>query len=261
LPEEAVQTHTSRFALESRRADLMAQVRRLQGELDSSRRQLKSEGPLAQSKLQSSQVYRTSLAAVNQRLTEAYARGLADGHPEVRQLKDEKQRIEGLIEGEMKADTTPVDREAIGGLQALQARVDMLTGQLNAARADLADTQGSLGRVRQVTGDLPRVEEKVQALSHQQDATNRLHTQLFEKLKKAELQLNLERVSAESRYEMVKPPSPEKFAKIKTAAIRCGMGLFLGLFLATLVIAVKEGRHIVSQTMDTMENPRRPSWR
>jgi hypothetical protein len=254
LPEEAMQTHSSRFQLESQRAILLAQIRRLQAELDSERRQLAMEGPLAQSKYQSSQVYRQSLANVNQKLTEAYAHGLADGHPEVRQLNDEKQRIEGLIEGEMHAETSIADRQSIGGFQALQNRVDALQGQLSAARSDLADTEKNLGQVRHVVGDLPRVEERVQELSHTQEATNHLHTQLFEKLKKAELQVNLERVSAESRYEVVMPPRQEITGKKKTAALRGVLGLFAGLFLAGGVIAVREGKRVFSQALVSLEN-------
>ncbi|MES1171684.1 MAG: FHA domain-containing protein [Bacteroidota bacterium] len=261
LPEEAIQTHSSRFQLEGRRADLLAQIRRLQGDLDAEKRQLSSESPLAQNKYQASQVYRQSLAAANQKLSEAYARGLADGHPEVRQIKDEKQRIEALIEGEMHADTSAVDRQSIGAFQALKNRVETLQGQLSAARADLADTEGNLGRVRHVVGDLPRVEERVQELSHKQEATNRLHTQLFEKLKKAELQLNLERVSAESRYEMVKPPRLEKPGMGASVALRCGIGLFAGFFLAAIFIALREGRRLFITTLATLENRRRPTWR
>jgi hypothetical protein len=261
LPEEAIQTHSSRFQLEARRADLQAQVRRLQGELDAERRALASEGPLAAGKFQSSQVYRTTLAQVNQKLSEAYARGLADGHPDVRQLLDEKSRIEGLIKDEMHSETTAVDRQSSAGFQALQSRVETLQAQLNAARSDLGDTMKSLGQVRHVVGDLPRVEERVQELSHRQDATNRLHTQLFEKLKKAELQLNLERVSAESRYEMVKPPRLEKPGKLKTVALRCGIALFAALIVSAIFIAIREGHRMFSHTLATFDNQRRTWWR
>ena len=259
LPEEAIQTHSSRFQLESQRAILLAQIRRLQADLASERRQLATEGPLAQTKYQSSQVYRQSLANVNQKLTEAYARGLADGHPEVRQLNDEKQRIEGLIEGEMHAETSAADRQSIGGFQALQNRVEALQGQLNAAQTDLSDTEKNLGQVRHVVGDLPRVEERVQELSHTQDATNHLHTQLFEKLKKAELQVNLERVSAESRYELVIPPRLEDTGKKRALALRSMIGLFAGLFVAAGVIAAREGRRVVSEVLVTLENRNHPN--
>jgi pSer/pThr/pTyr-binding forkhead associated (FHA) protein len=260
LPEEAIQTHSSRFQLESRRAELQAQVRRLQGELDAERRALASEGPLAQSKFASSQVYRTKLGSVNQRLSEAFARGLAEGHPEVRQLNEEKQRIEALIKDEMHAETTAIDRQSSAGFQALQNRVETLQAQLNAARADLGDTMKSLGEVRHLVGDLPRVEERVKELSHRQEATNKLHTQLFEKLKKAELQLNLERVSAESRYEIVKAPRLEKPGRLKTVGLRCGIGLFAALLVAAFAIAGREGHRIFSQTLENFDNQRPRTW-
>ena len=165
LPEEAVQMMGSRFDLETRRADLVAQVRKLQSDLDAQRRALVAEGPLAQNKLHDSQVYRQSLAEINQKLSEAYARGLADGHPEVMQLKDEKQRIEGLIQKEMGSETTDVDRGSNAGYQEIQNRVALLQGQLSAARSDLADTEKSLGHLQNVVGDLPRVQAGVQQLT------------------------------------------------------------------------------------------------
>ncbi|MDB4983635.1 MAG: domain containing protein, partial [Myxococcales bacterium] len=112
LPEEAGQMLGSRFELETRRAELTAQVRKLQGDLDAQRRALADEGPLASNKFGASQVYRQSLADLNRKLSEAYARGLADGHPEVIALKDEKQRLEGLIQKEMASETTAIDRRS-----------------------------------------------------------------------------------------------------------------------------------------------------
>lgn len=258
LPEESLQTHSSRFQLESRRAELVAQVRRLQGELGAQRRALDSDSPLAQSRLQSSQVYRDSLASVNKKLSESYAAGLADGHPDVRNLKDEKTRIENLIAEEMRKETTQVDRESNPGLQNLDSRVQTLQAQLGAARSDLADTERSLAQVRKVVGDLPRVEERVQELNHTQEATNRLHSQLFEKLKKAELQLSIERVSAESRYDIITSPRLEKPKTVKTLGLRSAVGMFAGLLLAAIAIAFIEGRRIVATTLASVDYRRPP---
>ncbi|MEO5769837.1 MAG: FHA domain-containing protein [Polyangia bacterium] len=258
LPEESLQTHSSRFALESRRAELVAQVRRLQGELDAQKRDLSNESPLAQSRFQASQVYRDSLASVNKKLSEAYASGLAEGHPQVLQLKEEKSRIENLINEEMRSQPTQMDRESNAGLQGLSNRVATLQAQLGAARSDLGDTERSLGQVRKVVGDLPRVEERVQELNHTQEATNRLHSQLFEKLKKAELQLSIERVSAESRYDIITAPRLEKGNTAKALALRTGIGLFLGLALAAVVIAFIEGRRVVANTLASVDYRRPP---
>jgi pSer/pThr/pTyr-binding forkhead associated (FHA) protein/uncharacterized protein involved in exopolysaccharide biosynthesis len=258
LPEDAAQTHSSRFQLQTRRADVLAQIRRLEGELDAERRQLTAETPLAQAKLQSSQVYRDSTADLNRKLSEAYARGLAEGHPEVQRLQSEKLRIEGLISAEMRASSSNLDRQSNAGYQALQHRVDTLHAQLKAARNDLADIEKSLGQIRQVVGDLPRVEQRLADLSRVQEVTTRLHGQLFEKLKQAELQLNLERVSAESRYEIT-PPRLERPKTSTTIVLRCSLGLLVGLAAAAFVILVREGRRFVRQALASPEPRRRES--
>jgi hypothetical protein len=253
LPEEAGQMLGSRFDLESRRAELTAQVRKLQGELDARRHALADEGPLAQRKLHESEVYRQSLADLNRKLSEAYARGLADEHPDVIQIKDEKKRLEGLIQKEMSADTSAVDRKSNAGYQDLQNQVALLQGQLNAARSDLADTERSLGHLQNVVGDLPRVQAGVQQLTHLEEATTQLHGQLFEQLKKAELQVNLERVSAESRYEVLVPVRLYKSGRARTAALRAGAGLFLGLFLALATIIGRKGRELLSRALMNLD--------
>jgi pSer/pThr/pTyr-binding forkhead associated (FHA) protein len=261
LPEEAGQMLGSRFDLETRRAELTAQVRKLQGELDAQRRALAAEGPLAQNKLHESQVYRQSLAETNRKLSEAYARGLAEGHPEVIQLKDEKRRLEAFIQKEMGSETTAMDRQSNAGYQDIQNRVGLLQGQLSAARSDLADTERNLSHLQGVVGDLPRVQAGVQQLTHIQQATTQLHGQLFEQLKKAELQLNLERVSAESRYEVVVPVRLMKAGSVKTAAIRAGAGLFLGLFLAFGTLGARKIRELLARALFNLDAGSSPSGR
>jgi hypothetical protein len=257
LPEEATQTQTSRFQLESRRADLLAQIRRGQGELEAARRQLAADAPLAATRYQASQVYRDSLAKVNEKLSAAYAQGLADGHPDVVTLLEEKKRIEGLVRNEMASKTNDLDREGNIGLQTLRHQVETLQAQLNAARSDLADTEESLSKVRKVVVALPQVEMRLKELTRAEEGAVKLHDQLFEKLKKAELQLNLERVSAQSRFEVVAPAHLESLGPKKTIALRLTLGLLFGLVVATLYVAAKELPSVLSRLIDSA-NPGRP---
>jgi hypothetical protein len=252
LPDTAMGTLTNRMELEKRRADLTAQIRGLQGQLDAERHALAAEGPLAQSRYHASETYRTSLAEVNRKLSEAYAHGLADGHPEVRAIKEEKQRLEALIAKEMASQTDSLDRASNAGFQEMQNKVALLQAQLSAARNDLADTEKALKHVQNLVGDLPRVEAGVQHLTHLQDATTALHGQLFEQLKKAELQLKLERVSAESRYEVVVPPHLITVGKAKTSAIRLIIGLFLGLFAGLATLGVQRLRRLFHKALSDL---------
>jgi hypothetical protein len=254
LPTTATGTLSNRMELEKRRADLTAQIRGLQGQLDAERHALAAEGPLAQSRYHASETYRTALAEVNRKLSEAYAHGLADGHPEVVAIKEEKQRVEALIAKEMGSQTDTLDRASNAGFQEIQNRVALLQAQLSAARNDLADTEKQLKHVQNLVGDLPRVEAGVQQLNHMQEATTQLHGQLFEQLKKAELQLKLERVSAESRYEVVVAPHLITAGRGKTGATRLITGVFLGLLASFAVLGFQRLRRLFKKALSDLNS-------
>ena len=252
LPDTAAGTLTNRMELEKRRADLTAQIRGLQGQLDAERHALAAEGPLAQSRYHASETYRTSLAEANRKLQEAYAHGLADGHPEVKAIKEEKERLEALIAKEMGSQTDSLDKASNAGFQEMQNKVQLLQAQLSAARNDLGDTEKQLKHVQNLVGDLPRVEAGVQNLTHLQDATTALHGQLFEQLKKAELQLKLERVSAESRYEVVVPPHLTTTGRAKTGVMRLVIGVFLGLLVGLGTLGVQRLRRLFQKALSDL---------
>jgi hypothetical protein len=256
LPEDSIQTHTSRFQLESRHADLTAQVRRLQADLAAARQQLAADRPAAQTRYQSSQSYRDSLATVNRKLGEAYASGLADGHPEVQQLKAEKEHLEVLLKSELESPTA-LDRKSDPALQAQQGRVEALEAQLSAARSDLGDTDKSLSQVRRLVDALPRVEQELVEMTNQMESTTKLRGQLFEKLKQAELQVNLEQVSAQSRYD-IGPVRLERPSRVRTVGLRCGVGFFFGLLTTALWLLAGEGRRLVREAVDKLDTTSRP---
>jgi pSer/pThr/pTyr-binding forkhead associated (FHA) protein/uncharacterized protein involved in exopolysaccharide biosynthesis len=248
LPEDSEQTHSSRFELETRRAQLSAQIHQLQGDLNAALGQLKNNRPEAQRKFQWSESYRQSLTDIDRKLTEAYARGLKDGHPEVQQLKEEKQRIQTLAKDEMQSATPTLMRESDPNYQQAQSQAEKLEAELAAARASMAETDASLGQVRRVVQDLPRVEQHLSELDHRQDATKELHSDLFSKLKQAEIQLNLEKVSAESRYDL-SPPRLDRPKTSLTLLMRGGLGLLAGLLAAALAIFLREAQQMISQTL------------
>ena len=198
LPEDAGQTHNSRYALESRRGELLAHARELEAELATEQGQLETDRPAAQTRFQWSETYRTSLADVNRKLTEAYSRGLEEAHPEVKQLIDERERLQALQKDELGATPSALVRESDPNYQQVQRRIDRLRAELASARAALSETERGLSKVKEVVDDLPRVEQRMADLNHRQEATLQLHSELFAKMKQAEIQLNLEKVSAES---------------------------------------------------------------
>jgi uncharacterized protein involved in exopolysaccharide biosynthesis len=248
LPEDASQTHNSRYALESRRGELLAHARELEAELAGEQAQLKTDRPAAQTRFQWSESYRTSLAEVNRKLSEAYARGLKDSHPEVKQLVDERQRLQALERDELQATPSTLVRESDPNYQQVQRRIDRLRAELSSTRAGLSETERSLTKVRQVVDDLPRVEQRMSDLNHRQEATQQLHSELFAKMKQAEIQLNLEKVSAESRYD-VSPVFEYRPRLTRILALRAAVGLILGLLLAAMVLLFQEARKTVRHAL------------
>ncbi len=248
LPEDSQQTHSSRFDLETRRTELSSQLHQLEGELAAAEDQLKTNRPEAQRKFQYSESYRQSLTEVNRKLTEAYGRGLGEGHPEVLALKDQKQRLETLIKDELQSPTSPLSRESDPNYQLARSNAEKLRTQVAATRANLSDVEKNLGQVQRVVRDLPRVEQHLSDLDHRQEATMQFHTDLFAKLKQAEIQLNLEKVSAESRFD-VSPIRLERSRNRSTLAMRGGLGLFLGILAAALGIAGREAERIIAKTL------------
>jgi uncharacterized protein involved in exopolysaccharide biosynthesis len=248
LPEDASLTQSSRHTLEARRADLLTTINQLQGELHTEQSQLQADTPIARTKFQSSESYRQSFAEVNRKLSEAYARGYNDGHPEIIRLKDEQQRLQALAKEELQSDTSALMRASDPNYQVSRRQIEKLQTELSAARTNLTETERSLGRVRDVEHDLPRIEEQLSELDHRQTATKQLHGELFSKLKQAEIQLNLEKVSAESRYD-VTPPTLERPKRSTTLATRGAIGLFAGLLAAALFILLREGQRLVAQTL------------
>jgi hypothetical protein len=240
-------TPASRSQLESTRISLSGEVLRLEGELAGMRSRLRRGGHLAQARMRASQGGRDALITVNRKLAELRAQGLADTHPEVRRAMDDKQFLEKQLEEEVVAVETTQARKANPAEDALHAEIDDIESQLNAARAQRAVVAGSLKNLRQVSGDLPLLDARLDEMEQRRDETKRLHAQLYERLRKAEVQLELERVSAMSRYEITSPPRLERVGPKRTMALRGGIGVLVGLFLALAIIGVRGLRHTIRQ--------------
>jgi pSer/pThr/pTyr-binding forkhead associated (FHA) protein/uncharacterized protein involved in exopolysaccharide biosynthesis len=249
LPETADQAHSSRYYLESRKSELTAQIARLAGELAVDEAQLKEGNPLQQAKFQASQVYRSSQQAIRQKLSEAYSKGYADGHPEIQQMKNELERLDKVIEQEMKSESSEADRTAEPVSSGLKAKVGVERAQLRAAHIELEDAERQLEKVKRAVTVMPALAAQLDDLQRKYDSTKRLHDQLSDQSQKASLQLEVERLGAKSRSEVVTPAFLVTPDKVKTFATRAGMGFGAALALAVLVAAFIEARKLVRRFM------------
>jgi pSer/pThr/pTyr-binding forkhead associated (FHA) protein len=248
LPGQALQTYTSRAQMESRRTEIMAQLRRFDGELSNARRQIAVDRPMAPWREQAAASYRTSLADINRKIADAHARGFGDEHPEVQTLMNEKVSVEKLLNDQLKAPSTSLEQRASGAFAVAETTRDSLEAQVRGLRGELADIDKELARMRKVMVDLPRVEGRMQDLTRERDTTQKLYASMLQEQQKAELQLAMEKVDVSTRYEIVAPPQLEPVKKKKTLLLRTGIGLGIGILFAAIVVLLLEARRIVSET-------------
>jgi polysaccharide biosynthesis/export protein len=236
--------------LESRRIEVSARIERLSGELEGVRSQLARGSMLSQAKAQSALADREALNNVNRKLGELRAQGFADGHPDVQRLLTERKNLQRVVDDRLHSDVTQFEKRSNIAYDSLQSQADQLEAQLRAARAERSTIGGSLRSLRTVSSQSPKVNARLEELVRMKEEVERQHGLLFDRLKKAEVQLQLERVSTTSRYEIVTPARLEMPPGRKAFALRMAEGLGLGLLLAALAIGIFELRKLFARVAE-----------
>jgi len=227
--------------LASKRIETSGRVDRLAGELEAVRSQLGRGSALSQAKSQSAQGDRDALRTVDRKLTELRAQGLADGHPDVQRLLNEQKNLQRMVDEHLHSDVTQFDKNANVAYDSLRSQSDQLGAQLRAARAERGTIESGLHSLRTVSSRSPQVNARIEELTRMKEEAERQHGLLFDGLKKAEVHLELERVSTTSRYEIVVPARLESPPdRSRAFALRLAFGLLLGMFLIAAVIGLGE---------------------
>jgi polysaccharide export outer membrane protein len=233
--------------LDSRRIEVSARIDRLAGEVAGIRSQLGRGSALNQAKAQSATADREALGTVNRKIAELRAQGFANGHPDVERLLSEQKSLQKTLDEHLHADVTQFEKRSNVAYDSLQGQADLLEAQLKAARAERGTIEASLRDLRTVSSKSPKVNARLEELLRMKDEVEKQHGLLFDRLKKAEVQLQLERVSTTSRYEIVIPARLESAPGRKAFLLRVVLGLGFGLLLAVLFMAISELRKILDR--------------
>jgi hypothetical protein len=233
--------------LASSRIEVSGRVNRLAGELEGVRSQLARGSALSQAKAQSAQADREAVSHVDRKLGELRAQGFADGHPDVERLLTERRNLQRIVDDHLHSDVTQFEKRSNVAYDTLQGQTDQLQAQLRAARAEQGTIEASMRSLRTVSSQSPKVNARLDELLRMKEEVERQHGLLFDRWKKAEVQLQLERVSTASRFEIVIPARLESPAGRRAFALRLAIGLGLGLLLATIVLGSGELRRQFSR--------------
>jgi polysaccharide biosynthesis/export protein len=238
---------TSPAELETRRIELSGQISRLSGELDGIRSQLARGSALSQARTQMGQSDREALAALNRKLTELRAQGFGDRHPDVERILNERSALQKAIDEHLRAEVTQFEKRSNTAYDGLQSQADQLQAQLRAARSELSFIESNRRSLRVVSAESPKVNAKLDELLRAKEDATRQHGVLFDRLRKAEVQLELERVAASSRYEIVSPVRLEWPPGRKAFGARLALGIGIGILLAALVLGIGELRRLFAR--------------
>lgn len=232
----------SQAELESKRIEISGRIDRLAGEVEAARSQLGRGSMLSQAKSQSTQSDRDALHLVNRKLNELRAQGLADRHPEVQRLLNEQRNLQRMVDEHLHSDVTQFEKNANVAYDSLRSQADQLGAQLRAARAERDTIESGMRSLRTISVRSPQVNARLEELTRMKAEAERQHGLLFDGLKKAEVHLELERVSTTSRYEIVVPARLESPAARKAFALRLTLGLVFGTLLVAGLMALAELR-------------------
>jgi len=118
-------------------------------------------------------------------------------------------------------------------------RLQRLRASAAATRQEKERLRLDQARIKAVVDKLPKLEADYADLTRSYDATKQLHTRIFDQLKTAQLQYELEKASASARYEIITPPRLEYVSHVKNfvkrTLILCIVGLVLGFGLAVVL--------------------------
>lgn len=246
LPDQARQYYDLLFELQKRESDLESELSRVQAEAWVDARRLKSEAPMVESRTMSTRPYQQAIVDVNRQLAEARANGLADDHPDVKQLTTKLAELKRLAtDAASGTDSSEVERSRNTIYDDTAHRLQRLRASAAANHQERKRLREDQERIKAIVDKLPKLEAEYADLTRSYDATKQLHTRIFEQLKTAQLQYELEKASANARYEIITAPRLEYLSLAKALAKRALVLLLAGLFLGALVAVVLQARTLL----------------
>lgn len=181
--------------------------------------------------------YESALSTVRTKIAAAKAKGYAEAHPELQQLRDEEREYQRLKEQAVNTAPTELEKQADTEYRTLKNQVGQLRVAVTSTQKELGLVHNRLAEIAKIATAMPGVEAEVSEKIRQVEVSKRLHDSLFEQLKAKELELELERNNVRARYEVIKPPRASAASPVATAMKRAFIGGVMGFILALFFAA------------------------
>jgi uncharacterized protein involved in exopolysaccharide biosynthesis len=247
LPDQAQQFYQELFTLDSRSAQLASEVARTAAEVDLSKKRLKSESPLIESRIQLARPYEDAIAEVKRDLAAAKAAGKGNAHPDVIELKQQLKRLEDLRDDVIQQGTTKVIKDKNPVYDQARRSLQDANAAYKIARSELGRLGADKKRIERIVAELPRLQQEHAELTRNYDSTKVVHNNLYEKLNSSKIQLDMERAAASARFDVITPPNVEKVSAVRTMIKRGVLAGFLGFMFAAFLGLLRDLRRLVAQ--------------
>lgn len=254
LPDQAQQFYQELIGLGSEKGRAASEVARAAEELRLKRRQLKSETPLIESRIEMARPYEDAISDVKRDLAAARAAGKGPQHPDVVKLKEQKDKLEELRDDVLAKGTSKIKKSKNPVYENRREAVDEAEAGLKIAQAEMGRLTNDIKRSEKIVEDLPRLQQEYSELTRSYEATQRVHANLFEKLTSSKIQLDMERASASARFDIITPPNVEHTSRLKTVVMRAGILGFLGFAFGIALGLLRDLRRLVSVRLARQRN-------
>lgn len=236
LPEYTEGHVSSLEALRQRQADLKARVAAASAGVQAAKDELKLLSGVDESKVTGAQPYQQALADAKVRLAQAKSSGLGDAHPDVIRLTEQVASLQREYQQALAAEPTSTEFKGNRAVSEVRRALSQRDVEAQAASAELGQVSDQITRLEAIVRETPGVAEAYAELTRSYAVNTETNQRLLRELDEVRVQLNLERASAEKRYEIVLPPRgfpiPIRRTLATRAAIGGGIGAILGILIA-----------------------------
>jgi pSer/pThr/pTyr-binding forkhead associated (FHA) protein len=205
LPDQARTVYAQVYELEAQLRQVEKQIEEQSLELRYERQKLKSVSAFTVESQTRTNPYASQVAEIEAKLAAAKAAGKGPMHPDVQRLKSNLQRMRQLYEQNKAGQAESVSSVKNPIYAAAEARVFTLEQSLAVARQQKGRLEKELDSMKSRVARLPERESKYADLVREYKAAKEEHLRLLDRVKQAQQQVELERASAEARYDLITP--------------------------------------------------------
>lgn len=252
LPEQAKQIYGQLIELGAMRSAAQSLVAQASADITVSRKNLKSEDPIIESRIEESKPYSDAIATAKKDLAQLRAEGKGEQHPDIVEAQQKLAAYEALRDEVLDRGTTkvvksknPLYANARGSLNEAEAAYKVASGQLSRVGKDIE-------KFEELREKLPRLEAEYADLTRDYEANQNQYAELLNKLTSTRTQLEIERAQASARYDVITPPNVAPVSRTKAIIKRSLLGFALGLFLGIGLGVIREIRRFVAARLSAI---------